>query len=541
MALEITKHLLGAQSPDARVRTYAMTLFSHLFDLNPPVILLSLSLELSNDAKPTESRKIAGVLLKDLLDFEWDAIDVSTKSRIKTSVLHTLGSCISEASDIASQVVAKIASIEFPRKEWPELVGSLITNMTLVDTPVYLKEATLDTIVRLCLEIFEPNSSLLTPYVSDLLNGLIFMAERTGGVDCYELRFCAYETLNMVVRCCDLSETSRIIAELLPDFVSKLEQTLFLRVVSFDDRVILEELRATLFGVLQVVIQKLSAAIETRPVVVQVADRIMLVFLNLFGSGSCTADQEAMLAIGALVYATGLGFEKYMQGLIKCIETGLQNIDEHEVCAITVGVVGDICRVLDDKFLPYCDVIMTHLVRDISNAELHRSIIPLVFSCFGDIALAIGEHFNKYVTCALPIMESASRVCAEVDNISDKEMVGYCNNLKRSIFGAYSGILQGFKRSSKMDRVMLPYAPHLVWFIESVAKDNQRDKGVTKASVEVLGDLADALGSNVEMLLKDCKFCTELIGECLQSDDEDLKRAATWTKRMIGRAFSVRV
>ncbi|KAL9167384.1 hypothetical protein ABFS82_05G093300 [Erythranthe guttata] len=541
MALETTMHLLCAQSPDAQVRTYAMTLFSHLVELNPPVIFLSLSVELSNDAKPTESRKLAGVLLKHLLDFKWAAIDVSTKSRIKSSVLHTLGSCISEASDIASQVVAKIASIEIPRKEWPELVGSLITNMTLADTPVSLKEATLNTIVRLCLEIFEPNSSLLTPYVSDLLNGLILMAEQTDGVDYYELRSCAYETLNAVVRCCNLSETSRIIAKLLPDFVSKLEQTLFLRVVSRDDRVILVELRTSLFGVLLAVIQKLSEAIETSPVILQVDHRIVLVFLNLFGSGSRAADQEAMLAIGALAYATGLGFEKYMQGLIKCIETGLQNIHEHEVCAITVGVVGDICRALDDKFLPYCDVIMPHLIMDISNAELHRSIIPLIFSCFGDIALAIGEHFDKYVPLALRIMQSAFRVCAEVDNITDKEVVAYCNNLKRSIFEAYSGILQGFKNSSKKDRVMLPYAPHLVWFIESVAKDNQRDKGVTKASVEVLGDLADALGSNIEMLLKDCKFCTELIDECLQSDDEDLKRAATWTKGMIGRAFSVRV
>lgn len=55
----------------------------------------------------------------------------------------------------------------------------------------------------------------------------------------------------------------------------------------------------------------------------------------------------------------------------------------------------------------------------------------------------------------------------------------------------------------------------------------------------VLGDLADALGSNIKVLFKDCSFCTELLGECLQSDDEQLKETATWTQGMIGRAFSV--
>lgn len=62
---------------------------------------------------------------------------------------------------------------------------------------------------------------------------------------------------------------------------------------------------------------------------------------------------------------------------------------------------------------------------------------------------------------------------------------------------------------------------------------------MTKAAVAVLGDLADALGPNITTLFKDRVFCAELLGECLQSDDEQLKETATWTQGMIGRAFSV--
>nr|GEY04042.1 importin subunit beta-1-like [Tanacetum cinerariifolium] len=35
-------------------------------------------------------------------------------------------------------------------------------------------------------------------------------------------------------------------------------------------------------------------------------------------------------------------------------------------------------------------------------------------SCFGDVALAIGEHFDKYVPYAMPMMQGAVEVCAQV-------------------------------------------------------------------------------------------------------------------------------
>lgn len=66
-----------------------------------------------------------------------------------------------------------------------------------------------------------------------------------------------------------------------------------------------------------------------------------------------------------------------------------------------------------------------------------------------------------------------------------------------------------------------------------------RDENVTKAAVAVLGDLADTLGPNMKLLFKDCLNCNELLRECLQSDDEQLKETANWTQGMIGRAFSV--
>ncbi|KAK6943181.1 Importin-beta, N-terminal domain [Dillenia turbinata] len=867
MAMEITQCLLSAQSADAKVRTDAENSLRQFQEQNLPAFLLSLSVELANNVKPIESRRLAGIVLKNSLDAkesarkeqlvqQWVAIDSSVKSQVKELLLRTLGSSVPEARHTSAQVIAKVASIEIPRKQWLELIGSLLLNMTQQDSPAALKQATLETLgyvceeishedlaqdevnsvltavvqgmnlaehspeVRLaatralynaldfaqtnfenemernyilkvvcetalsketeirqaafeCLvsiasayyEVLEPymqtlyeltsnavkgdeeavalqaiefwssicdeeielqeyggaesgdsaphshfvekalpslvpmlletllkqeedqdqddgtwnlsmaggtclglvsrtvgdaivplvmpfvqsniiktdwrsreaatyafgsilegpsteklaplvnaglefllnamrdesshvkdttawtlsrifellhspasgfsvispanlqtvlgvlieslkdsptvaekvcgaiyylaqgyedagtSSSLLSPYLPEIIRCLIIAAERTDVSD-MKLRSSAYETLNEVVRCSNIAETSQIVAQLLPVIMEKLGQTIDIPILSSDDREKQGDLQALLCGVLQVIIQKLSSTDETKAIILQAADQIMILFLKVFACRSSTVHEEAMLAIGALAYATGPEFAKYMAEFYKYLEMGLQNFEEYQVCAISVGVVGDICRALDDKILPYCDGIMTHLLKDLSSNDLHRSVKPAIFSCFGDVALAISEHFEKYLPYAIPMLQGAIEVCARMDT-NDEEMMEYGNQLRRSIFEAYSGILQGFK-TSKSD-LMLPYAAHLLQFIELVSRDKNRDESVTKAAVAVMGDLADALGANMKLLFKEKTFCGEFLGECLESDDEQLKETATWTQGMIGR------
>ncbi|XP_058075079.1 importin subunit beta-1-like [Magnolia sinica] len=865
MAMEITQILLAAQSPDGNVRTAAEESLKQFQEQNLPIFLLSLSVELSNDEKAPESRRLAGIILKNSLDAKdsarkelliqhWVAIDGTLRSQIKDLLLRTLGSSVHEARHTSSQVIAKIASIEIPRKEWPELIGCLLSNMTQQEKPASLKQATLETLGYVCEEIssqdleqdqvnsvltavvqgmtlanhpgdvrlaatkalynalgfaqtnfenemernyimkvvcetavskeaeirqaafeclvsistiyydklepymqtlfnltanavkgdeepvalqaiefwssicdeeievqeededsegathshfiekalpllvpmllemllkqeedqdqddsiwnlsmaggtclglvaktvgdaivplvmpfveanilktdwrsreaatfafgsilegpsvevlsplvngglgflltamkdgnshvkdttawtlgriFEilhspasgysvitdtnlagvvqvllesvkdtPNvaekacgaiyylaqgyeeagssSSVLSPHLPNIIAALVFAAERTDGNDS-RLRASAYETLNEVVRCSNLSEASPIIAHLLPVIMKKLEQTMEIQIVSSDDREKQGDLQALLCGVLQVIIQKLSASDDTKHMILQAADQMMLLFLKVFACRSSTVHEEAMLAIGALAYATGEEFAKYMSEFYRYLEMGLQNFEEYQVCAISVGVVGDICRALDAKVLPYCDGIMTHLLKDLSNTLLHRSVKPPIFSCFGDIALAINEQFEKYLPYAMPMLQGAAELCARLD-AHDEEMVDYGNQLRCGIFEAYSGILQGFK-NSKAD-LMMPFASHLLQFIEAVFEDKQRDEAVTKAAVAVMGDLADTLGPNMKILFKDCTFHMEFLGECFESDDEQLKETASWTQGMIGR------
>jgi len=50
-------------------------------------------------------------------------------------------------------VIAKVASIEIPRREWQNLIGRLLSNMERQGAPESLKQATLETLGCVCEEV----------------------------------------------------------------------------------------------------------------------------------------------------------------------------------------------------------------------------------------------------------------------------------------------------------------------------------------------------------------------------------------------------
>ncbi|KAK2390742.1 importin subunit beta-1 [Trifolium repens] len=863
--MEFTQALLNAQSIDGTVRKHAEESLLHFQEQNLPGFLVSLSVELASEDKPVDSRKLAGLILKNALDAKdenrkresvqrWLSLDSAAKAQVKACLLQTLSSLVLEARSTATQVVAKIAGIELPQKQWPELIGSLLSNSHQV--PAYVKQATLETLGYLCEEVShevvdkdqvdkiltavvqgmnssEKNNDVrlaatralynalgfaqanfsndmereyimrvvcettmspevktrqaafeclvsiaamyyakLSPYIQDIYNittkivsadqepvalqaiefwsticdeeigilennegdtpcfyfikqnlpalipllletllkqeedqdldecawnismaggtclGLVagttgddivplvmpfieenitnpdwrqreaatyafgsilegpspeklvplinhalpFMlsalvkdpnnhvrdttawtlgrmfeflhssivgttiinegnaqqiisvllqsmkdvpnvAEKACGAlyslalgyedvgltspitpsfqeivqalltvthreDAMEsrLRTSAYEALNEVVRC-STDETAPLVLQLVTFIMTELHKCLESQNLSSDEREKQSELIGLLCGCLQVTIQKLGSSEPTKYDFLQYADQIMGLFIRVFACRNATAHEEAMLAIGALAYAIGPDFAKYLPEFYQFLDADLQNYEEYQVCAVTVGVVSDICRALENKILPYCDGIMTQLLRNLSSDNLHRSVKPPLFSCIGDIALAIGENFNKYLTYTMNTLQIAAEVSAHTSG-SDMEMKEYINSLRNGILEAYSGIFQGFKNSSKT-QLLIPYAPHILRFLDSIYMEKDKDAVVIKTAIQVLGDLTDTLGSSVGSLIQQNLTSTEFLNKYLTSDDRMIKESAEWVKLVINRAISV--
>ncbi|XP_020523223.1 importin subunit beta-1 isoform X2 [Amborella trichopoda] len=377
-------------------------------------------------------------------------------------------------------------------------------------------------------------SSPLLPYFENIVQALLVVAHRDDANDS-RLRTSAYETLNEVVRC-STEEAAPLVMQLVPVLMFELSSTLDTPKLSSEEREKQNELQGLLCGCLQVIVQKLGASESTKYGFMQHANHLMNLFFRVFACRNATVHEEAMLAIGALAYAIGQEFLKYMPDFYRYLEIGLQNFEEYQVCAITVGVVGDICRALDDKILLYCDGIMMQLLKALSSNQLHRSVKPPIFSCFGDIALAIGESFEKYLIYAMPMLQSAAELTAQATSVDD-EMIEYTSQLRNGILEAYSGIFQGFKNSSKTG-LMTPYSPYILQFLESIYQIKDMEDLVTKAAVGVLGDLVDTLDSSAVPLLRQSVFYKDFVDECLSSDDPQIKETAEWVQHTINRVVS---
>ncbi|CAA6671524.1 unnamed protein product [Spirodela intermedia] len=372
------------------------------------------------------------------------------------------------------------------------------------------------------------SGSPISPFFKDVVQALLHVTHREDAGES-RLRTAAYETLNELVRC-STDETASTVMQLVPVIMAELHKTLEAHEKQ-------NELQGLLCGCLQVIIQKLGSAEPTKYAFMQYADQIMDLFLRVFASRHATVHEEAMLAIGALAYVTGPNFSKYLEGFYPYLEMGLQNFEEYQVCSITVGVVGDLCRALEEKILPFCDGIMTQLFKDLSSNELHRSVKPQIFSCFGDIALAIGENFEKYLTYAMPMLQSAAELSVRA-SVADDDMSEYTNQLRNGILEAYSGIFQGFKSSRRPSSSCLSLLTSFSISTACTWRRTCKDEAVMKTAIGLLGDLADTLGSKAALLIGQSVSSKGFLDECLSSDDHLIKESADWAKLAISRAVS---
>lgn len=65
-------------------------------------------------------------------------------------------------------------------------------------------------------------------------------------------------------------------------------------------------------------------------------------------------------------------------------------------------------------------------------------------STFGDLALQLGEHFEKFIETVKRMLSQAMHLSVmQAQNSQDDDFLDYNNELRIGILEAYSGIFQG--------------------------------------------------------------------------------------------------
>lgn len=163
-----------------------------------------------------------------------------------------------------------------------------------------------------------------------------------------------------------------------------------------------------------------------------------------------------------------------------------------QVCSAAVGLMGDLCRALGSKVLPYCDKVMMVLLE---NLAVSRSLFviapPLIFIILSllpcRITTCIGVWSLRFCLCSeilLWLLDQNSAVTLKLSSIpwprpprlrwtrwvmgswgpcsqlhdwtfrdlifqNDYDMVDYLNELREGCLEAYTGIVQGLKADNE--------------------------------------------------------------------------------------------
>ncbi len=133
-------------------------------------------------------------------------------------------------------------------------------------------------------------------------------------------------------------------------------------------------------------------------------------------ASSTGVPEDALLALSALLDVLGEGFLPYLEAVMPVLCRSLTLCGETQVCTNAIGLLSDMCRVLNKHLVPYCDTLIRQLMEVLQNADADKSIRPAILSAFGDIALALGNGFDKYLPMVMETLEQATR--AEVDLVS---------------------------------------------------------------------------------------------------------------------------
>lgn len=374
-------------------------------------------------------------------------------------------------------------------------------------------------------EAYEEDSgkqtSGMSPMFQPLLEKLMRTSDREDS-DENNLRASAYEAINTLILC-SAQDANQLVFQATPLFLQRLEKTFSMQIVSSDDREQQLELQSLLCGVIQTIVQKLGNLIAPQ------SDRMMTLLLQVFSSRNASVHEEALMAVGAIANAVEGEFEKYMSHFRPFLITGLRNYEEHSVCAIAVGVVGDVSRALGPKLTPYCDEIVSLLLQDLQNPQMHRTVKPPILACFGDIALAIGGQFVKYLGVVMNMLNQAS--LTNVDQ-NDADLVDYLAQLRESIFDSYTGIVQGLRGDNAADPHLIPFVQNIVQFCGIISADVNRTENIVRLALGVLGDLGQALGSKVKQPLTQ-PFVKQLISEGMKGEEQSTKESAQWAKEVI--------
>lgn len=325
----------------------------------------------------------------------------------------------------------------------------------------------------------EPQSNGLSPYLQAVVTKLLTITENPG----CKVRVEAYEAASVFIENSAL-DLVPFVLHVLNEAINRLEAS-FTSTHDVNDRATSQSL---ICGVINNCIRKLPAA-----AMISIVDRGMENLLKVLNSQGPSAQEEAFMAIGFISDKLGVDFHRYAAHVSPYLIQSLRNPDEHAVFTHTITAVSAMCKSCIKSMLPFTDDIMKELLVVLESPTADRSLKPNVIGVFCDMSMNMEGDFERYLEPVLKVLRVAQTIDSE-DN--DEETIEYIEQLRISIFEAYTGITHGLCEGGKIT-LLVPYIDGIFFFISKVVQIESVSDELLSAAIGLIGDLARHIGGHL--------------------------------------------
>jgi len=380
-----------------------------------------------------------------------------------------------------------------------------------------------------CLPGQSPASTPLSEFFTALADTLLKVTMRPDATE-RNLRMSAYNSLSMLV-----SKAGNDCLQFLNPLVDEMLKHLAESFKVIDKEC---ELQGYICGVLMSLATRLRTDIGAKAdQVMEGALQVVTAYQQVKGGAPCL-HEEALMLIQTIAYGVGTQFDRYMPMFATHLKVGLENYEDVHVCSLSVGILGDLARLLEKDLLKYVEPFLEILYRLLVNEKVDRKIKSAIMPVFGDIALAIAGNFEKYLPPVLDMLHEASKtkLPADVTDPND-EWVDYLNTLREGVMQAYTGIIHGLKDANRLE-LFKAHVNNLITFVQDICNDKCTNEEVLKATLGVLGDVILAFQQELVVHLQTPTFspCLQnLVQFAARTSDPTTQRNGQWLQSLLQR------
>jgi importin subunit beta-1 len=176
---------------------------------------------------------------------------------------------------------------------------------------------------------------------------------------------------------------------------------------------------------------------------------------------------------------------------------------------------------------------------------------PAILQCFGDIAQAIGGHFEPYLSVVGQVLDQAASVAPPEPTY---EMAEYIISLREGIMDAWDGIILAMQAGNKSkfvdqasasnmtDQILAPYIPMVFRLLGIIYQDPNRSEALLRTCMGVLGDMSDAFpaGDYAQFFSED--WVLAMVKEVRSTREYEPRTldTARWAREQVKRQISAR-